>query len=563
METACKVYTKLMFQRGHGYPLWEPEPNEAGELLIGDVGYILDGGFYRLFNATLPADHPVNQRCGVPDSYEPFLFPQTLVHRRDRALEPRPLCSKSVVAYDVQASVAVGSPGPGFSGGFRFKCSDEQGAVLVLKQPGRREMLHPCLDLTQYIVHNHLEWCAFARDVCRLDIGDDEIIFVSGFVKTAEWALAAATHRAREGELFFGGEFGCTAKAVFSVSATREESMSVEHRTGPHRITMVASTEESTFDQCVFLHYHKLKRRKLLSPKVIRAAGGEAQPDRSPSESPERNQGETPPSNDSSPSTTRMAIERVPATQERYDPLDVLLDYLLAHDGVQCAVATDYDWHALLKDGECLPEDILRFLCARNPDVVITHDGVGALSMHFTPANTTQSDTPDFSASTSQSYERLPTRPLFSVGGSITRSMSRHSRSWVPPQNSRSRSRRSASRMQPRAAGARRASLAKQQLAVSGTDPLGFPEVAQGHGMSLKYSWADQCISDDDEWEDYHEESEGFRASRVSPSEEDYENRYDGGVDLDPPPRRARGRPVAPKTGLAAARRALEGPSST
>ncbi|KAI0372678.1 hypothetical protein BV20DRAFT_38503 [Pilatotrama ljubarskyi] len=316
METACRVYTKLMFQRGYGYPLWEPEPNEAGELLIGDVGYILDGGFYRLFNATLPADHPVNQRCGVPDGFEPFTFPQTLLHRRDRALEPRPLCSKSVVAFDIEASIRAGIAGPGLSSGFKFKCSDEQGAVLVLKRPATREMLHPCRDLRQYIVCNHRAWCTFARDTCRLDIEDDNIIFVSGFVKTAEWALAAATHRAREGELFFGGEFGPTAKAIFSVSATREESMSVEHRSGPHRIMSAASAgDDPPFDQCVFLHYYKLKRRKLLSPKVIRAAGEKTQWDSPPSPSPERLPGETPRLQSVSP-THEAVFERTPAVQE-------------------------------------------------------------------------------------------------------------------------------------------------------------------------------------------------------------------------------------------------------
>lgn len=41
------------------------------------------------------------------------------------------------------------------------------------------------------------------------------------------------------------------------------------------------------YDQCVFLHYYKLKRRRLLAPKVIRAAAGQSSlsRSRSPSES--------------------------------------------------------------------------------------------------------------------------------------------------------------------------------------------------------------------------------------------------------------------------------------
>ncbi|KAI0334585.1 hypothetical protein GY45DRAFT_1294881 [Cubamyces sp. BRFM 1775] len=381
METACKVYTKLMLQRGHGYPLWEPEPNEAGEVLIGDVGYILDGGFYRLFNATLAADHPVNARYGVPDGYQPFTYPEALLHRRSRVLEPKPLCSKNVVAFSVEASADLGFTNPGVSGGVRFKCSDEQAAVLVLKRPGNREVLHPCRDLSQYILTNHQSWYTFARDVFRLDIGEDDIIFVSGSIKTAEWALAAATHRAREGELSFGGEFGPLAKATFSVSATREMSMSVEHRTGPHSSASVAENEGHAFDQCVFLHYYKLKRRKILPPKVIRAAGERhsspsCSPRRSPdskthvveqsrSKSPSRPSEKVQPAdpeeqqqrrtstssnalksspildaNSASPAISSSesgaigdespVIERIPSSDNPRDPLNTLLDYILA-----------------------------------------------------------------------------------------------------------------------------------------------------------------------------------------------------------------------------------------
>ncbi|KAH9889000.1 hypothetical protein C8Q73DRAFT_175835 [Cubamyces lactineus] len=396
METACKVYTKLMLQRGHGYPLWEPEPNEAGEVLIGDVGYVLDGGFYRLFNATLAADHPVNARYGVPDGYQPFTYPEALLHRRPRILEPKPLCSKNVVAFSVEASADLGFSNPGASGGVRFKCSDEQAAILVLKRPGNREVLHPCRDLTQYILSNHQSWYTFARDVFRLDIAEDDIIFVSGSIKTAEWALAAATHRAREGEVSFGGEFGPLAKATFSVPTTREMSMSLEHRTGPHSSALVAGNEEPTYDQCVFLHYYKLKRRKILAPKVIRAAGGRLpSPPCSPRSSPDtevREGGQpgplrsseiepltegqhpkTPATSDtlnnspvleaisadsviSSPSPDAdggisPVVEKIPSwnNYQPKDPHDDLLDYILARSGphTSCAIACDQDLGAV------------------------------------------------------------------------------------------------------------------------------------------------------------------------------------------------------------------------
>ena len=213
-----------------------------------------------------------------------------------------------------------GIPGAAFSGTLRFKCADDQGAMLVLKHEAVRESLHPSKDLTRYIVRNHESWCRFAQDVFRLDIKPHDIIFVSGCVKTAEWALAAATHRARECELMFGGEFAPSAKAAFSFGVSQESAASMEHRSGPER-TLEDSTDEDGLpkrDQCVFLHYYKFKRRRILAPKVIRAAANEESPaNRSPS--PEVEDGEIAEGSDEdagslSPTSSSIIIERT-ATQ--------------------------------------------------------------------------------------------------------------------------------------------------------------------------------------------------------------------------------------------------------
>ena len=154
--------------------------------------------------------------------------------------------------------------------------------MLILKQAAHRDVLHPSKDLAQYITRSHRTWYRFAQDVFRLDLKEEDIIFVHGSVKTAEWALAAATQRAREGSLLFGGEFGPLARATFSVSASRSAAMSMEHRSGPKVARLGAEDSlQNEFDQCVFLHYYKIKRRRFLGPKVIRAAG-----ERSSSRSP-------------------------------------------------------------------------------------------------------------------------------------------------------------------------------------------------------------------------------------------------------------------------------------
>jgi hypothetical protein len=67
-EVASEVYARRLLPKGHGYPLWVPEPyvqqyREKG-ISIGDVGVITtSGAFNFFFNICLPLDDPVNRRA--------------------------------------------------------------------------------------------------------------------------------------------------------------------------------------------------------------------------------------------------------------------------------------------------------------------------------------------------------------------------------------------------------------------------------------------------------------------------------------------------------------------
>jgi hypothetical protein len=55
----------------YGHALWEPSPWPLSiPVEVGDVGFIRDGKFHRLFNALRPADDPSHQRLRVPEYYE-------------------------------------------------------------------------------------------------------------------------------------------------------------------------------------------------------------------------------------------------------------------------------------------------------------------------------------------------------------------------------------------------------------------------------------------------------------------------------------------------------------
>jgi hypothetical protein len=68
------LYQELLQSQYHGTALWNPNPVEGlydcGQVSIGDVGYLFEGDFIRMFNVTLPWDDPSNTKLGMPDAYE-------------------------------------------------------------------------------------------------------------------------------------------------------------------------------------------------------------------------------------------------------------------------------------------------------------------------------------------------------------------------------------------------------------------------------------------------------------------------------------------------------------
>ena len=95
---AYEVYAQELYNRAWGYPLWEPEPEARGEVLIGDVGYLRHGAFYRLFNAVTVVDGET-QRTGTPNppsGSARFILDQSLVHSKSNAMSKGPHYSRSV-----------------------------------------------------------------------------------------------------------------------------------------------------------------------------------------------------------------------------------------------------------------------------------------------------------------------------------------------------------------------------------------------------------------------------------------------------------------------------------
>ena len=93
---AADIYAKQLFPTCHGYPLWHPEiePARGLEIQIGDVGFLKDGAFKRIFNATLPSGHS-DQIFGTPEQHEALEIKPFLIHRRENIITT-PVRSHSV-----------------------------------------------------------------------------------------------------------------------------------------------------------------------------------------------------------------------------------------------------------------------------------------------------------------------------------------------------------------------------------------------------------------------------------------------------------------------------------
>ena len=109
-KAPAEVYAKQLFSLNFGYPLWNPEPPPSeGEMLLGDVGFVKNGTFYCMFNATRPPDDPVN-KDGVPEGYTAFQFrsAKSLISRPG-AIQKGVLHSRTIEKTDVELSASAES----------------------------------------------------------------------------------------------------------------------------------------------------------------------------------------------------------------------------------------------------------------------------------------------------------------------------------------------------------------------------------------------------------------------------------------------------------------------
>ena len=75
VDQPFNIYREQLSSLYQGLALWNPKPVEnlhkqPGHVSIGDVGYLDNGAFIRMFNVTLPWNDPSNRLLEKPEKYE-------------------------------------------------------------------------------------------------------------------------------------------------------------------------------------------------------------------------------------------------------------------------------------------------------------------------------------------------------------------------------------------------------------------------------------------------------------------------------------------------------------
>ncbi|EKM58829.1 uncharacterized protein PHACADRAFT_88060 [Phanerochaete carnosa HHB-10118-sp] len=273
-----EIYSSSLQTFRLGHALWYPEPHGSGEPQIGDVGFIREGAFVRLFNLDTTTPEKKVVYWDPPFQVAEPLPPGVLkTDTRRRPLAPDHYCSHGVQSKTLSASadITAGSDVAATLSA-KYTCSASQGAVLVLESEAHAESIFDNRALKKYIIRHHHTWHAYARNDLFRDIKAEDIVMISGWVKTEDdWVVAAfgntstSTSGSVEGRA--GGVAGLKAEGSHTSSVTGAKM----HRHGERYLDNASGLRpaDAKRDQSVFVKRLKVRRRLLVLWKVVAGAG--------------------------------------------------------------------------------------------------------------------------------------------------------------------------------------------------------------------------------------------------------------------------------------------------
>jgi hypothetical protein len=109
VEQPFNIYREQLSSLFLGLALWEPNPEGLyDQVAIGDVGYVSEGVFIRMFNVTLPWDDESNRTLGIPNHYDILNLDNVTIRRK--ILAKREYYSRLVSRNENTNNVQAASP---------------------------------------------------------------------------------------------------------------------------------------------------------------------------------------------------------------------------------------------------------------------------------------------------------------------------------------------------------------------------------------------------------------------------------------------------------------------
>jgi len=100
---AYETYANALATKGHGHPLWEPDPGAYDPVDLGDVGYLDKGAFVKLFNAS----NNSGNRLGLPPGHIP-LHISNILRRTPLPKEPEYVSSEGIRRQGADLTATAG-----------------------------------------------------------------------------------------------------------------------------------------------------------------------------------------------------------------------------------------------------------------------------------------------------------------------------------------------------------------------------------------------------------------------------------------------------------------------
>ena len=280
----------------------EPSPiaTDYSCISIGDVGYIRNGRFHLLFSACRPLDGR------TPGIDVPIGFEELTIRPPISSLPRLPGCLRTHTVRRVGAGLGVTAstttcvpslrcssthlknvlPRPLEPGAhFSFELTGNRGAALVTGyKTYRKDASSEPAKFEEYTKRHYESWVAFALN--RMS-GNVRPILVDGFDLAKDFAMVAYSNESTSLECDMTISVPALGSASASIWGTWHASRTPHTNYGPQECVPPderaagsppqpagEGSAPNEYNQCVFVRYYTMGRRKWFLPKVIRAGAG-------------------------------------------------------------------------------------------------------------------------------------------------------------------------------------------------------------------------------------------------------------------------------------------------